>query len=51
MLVGESNAAQLLGPDADLLSPHCATPAPGMSALRTAAGTCVQAEMQPRTCP
>jgi len=51
MLVGANNDAQLLGVDAEIPGPHCATPAAGTSALRTAAGTCVQAPMQPRTCP
>jgi hypothetical protein len=51
MLVGASNDAMLLGPDGEIPSPHCATPVAGTSALRTAAGTCVQAQMQPRTCP
>jgi len=51
MLVGANNDAKLLGVDAEIPGPHCATPAAGTSALRTAAGTCVQAPMQPRTCP
>jgi len=50
MLVGANNYAQLVGPDAEIPSPHCARPAPGMSALRTGPGTCVEAMMQPREC-
>lgn len=50
MLVGINNTAQLLGPDAEVATPHCGTPAAGMSALRTAAGTCVPAVMQPLAC-
>ena len=50
MLVGFDNHTQLLDPDAEIATPHCGTPLPGMSALRTGAGTCVQAPMQPRAC-
>lgn len=50
MLVGANNSARLLGPDAEIATPHCGTPAAGMSALRTAAGTCVPAVMQPNSC-
>jgi hypothetical protein len=50
MLVGANNTAQLVGPDAEIASPSCATPISGTSALRTGPTTCVQAEMQPNTC-
>lgn len=50
MLVGANNEAKLLGPDAEIATPYCGTPAAGMSALRTGSGACVQAQMQPRTC-
>jgi hypothetical protein len=50
MLVGANNQARLLGPDAEIAQPYCPTPAPGMSALRTGLGSCVEAQMQPRTC-
>jgi len=49
VIVGTANT-RLLSPDAVLASPYCATPAPGMSALRTGPSTCVQAQMQPNTC-
>jgi hypothetical protein len=51
MLVGPGNDAKLLGPDAEIAAPHCGTPLPGMSALRTATGACVQSVMQPLACP
>lgn len=50
MLVGASNGAQLLDPDGKVAAPGCATPGEGTSALRTETG-CVQAQMQPRSCP
>ncbi len=50
MLVGVENHTQLLGPDAEIATPHCGRPLSGMSALRTPEGTCVQAQMQPRAC-
>jgi hypothetical protein len=50
MLVGSSNAAGLLGADAQIATPGCATPAEGMSAQRTGASTCAAAQMQPNTC-
>jgi hypothetical protein len=51
LIVGANNEAKLLGPDAEISVPHCATPLAGLSALRTSAGTCIQAVMQPRACP
>ena len=51
MLVGLVNNSQLLGPDGEVASPYCGTPNPGLSALRTGPGACIQAEMQPHTCP
>jgi hypothetical protein len=50
MLVGGGNAAKLLGPDAEIATPYCGTPAEGLSALRTGTGTCVAAQMQPHSC-
>lgn len=50
MLVGVHNSARLLGPDAEIATPHCGPPAAGLSARRTAAGTCVSAVMQPNAC-
>jgi hypothetical protein len=50
MLIGPSNSAQLLGPDAEIASPYCSTPAQGTSALRTGALACTPAQMQPNTC-
>lgn len=51
LLVGIVNDAQLLGPDGEIATPACGTPASGLSARRTGPGTCVQAEMQPHSCP
>ncbi len=51
MLVGMTNHTQLLGPDAEIATPHCGTPTPGLSALRTGPGTCMQSDMQPHACP
>ena len=51
MLVGATNTSELLGPDAEIAIPYCATPAPGTSALRTGPSTCAQAVMQPASCP
>jgi hypothetical protein len=50
MLVGANNGARLQGPDGEVANPYCGTPVPGMSALRTGARTCVQAQMQPSSC-
>lgn len=50
MLVGMTNDAKMLGPDAQVGAPFCGTPAEGMSAHRTGAGTCVAAVMQPSAC-
>jgi len=50
MLIGRSNAAQLLGPDAEIATPYCGTPIAGTSALRTGGSTCVQAQLQPNVC-
>lgn len=50
MLVGAANDAKMLGPDAQVGAPFCGTPAAGMSAMRTGAGTCVAAVMQPGSC-
>jgi hypothetical protein len=50
MLVGANNNAQLLGPDAEVASPHCVRPLVGTSALRTGPGTCIEAAMQPNAC-
>lgn len=51
LLVGVHNNAQLLGPDAEVASPHCAAPMPSTSAVRSSeGGPCVQAPMQPSTC-
>jgi hypothetical protein len=51
MLVGAINDAGLVGPDAEIAPPYCATPASGTSARRTGPSACVQAQMQPNTCP
>jgi hypothetical protein len=51
MLVGAGNPAKLLGPDAEIAAAMCNTPIEGTSALRTGPSTCMQAAMQPRTCP
>lgn len=51
MVVGATNAAQLLGPDAEIATPYCGAPAAGMSALRNGDKTCVTTYPQPRTCP
>lgn len=50
MLIGVSNDARMLGPDAEIAAPYCGTPVSGMSALRTGTGSCAAAIMQPRTC-
>jgi hypothetical protein len=50
MLVGATNEAKMLGPDAEIANPYCGTPGTGMSALRTGSGACAAASMQPRTC-
>jgi len=50
MLVGLTNRARLLGPDAEVADPYCDPPASGMSALRTGPSTCVEAQAQPSTC-
>jgi hypothetical protein len=50
MLVGDGNAARLLGPDAEIASPYCGKPPAGMSALRTGLSTCTAAQQQPNTC-
>jgi hypothetical protein len=50
MLVGVENHTQLLDPDAEIATPHCATPLAGMSARRVGTGTCIQSQMQPRAC-
>ncbi|HWO26848.1 MAG TPA: lamin tail domain-containing protein [Kofleriaceae bacterium] len=50
MIIGANNEAKLLGPDAEIPAPYCGTPLAGLSALRTGAGTCVSAQMQPRAC-
>ena len=50
MLVGATNEARMLGPDAEIANPYCGTPGTGMSARRTGSGACAAASMQPRTC-
>jgi hypothetical protein len=50
MLVGAHNQARLVGPDAEIASPYCATPAEDTSAQRTGLASCVQAAPLPRTC-
>jgi hypothetical protein len=50
MLVGANNEARLLGPDAEIARPYCATPGHGYSARRTGLGTCAQALPQPADC-
>jgi len=51
MLIGSSNDARLLGPDAEIVSPYCATPSTSLSAVRTAPDSCVAATPQPSVCP
>jgi hypothetical protein len=50
MLIGTNNDAKMLGPDAEIATPSCDTPASGMSALRIPTGACMAATMQPRAC-
>ena len=58
MLVGAINNSRLIGPDAEIASPYCSAPIPGMSARRTdpdpdtgiSSSKCEQAQMQPNSC-
>lgn len=50
MLIGSHNNSKLLGPDAEISNPHCATPMPSTSAVRVDSGNCIQSQMQPSTC-